>query len=238
MTACWMRRVPAVRVYLVSPARIATAACIAASVAEGRIRATFSETGNGPCGELCWGRLAIVYFSLVGMGGAGSMVERLPRARKAAARLSAVAELSLHARLDRGRDESVNRAAELVNLFDEARADVGVILRGHHEDRLDARFEPPVHEGHLQLVLVVRDGADAAHDGVRLLLDRVLDEQPLKEIDAQAAPAGRRLLQHILEHLAPLVDGEERPLFRVDEDGDDDLVEELRAAPDDVEVAV
>lgn len=152
--------------------------------------------------------------------------------------MSRASELLTHARLDEIGDETFDAAAELKDLFDEPRADVGVSLRRHHEDGLDARLKSAVHERHLQLVLVIGDGADAAHDGVSLLLDGVLHQEPLEAIDRQAARARLDAAERVAQNRLPLFDREQRLLLRVDDDGDDDLVEEVAAATDDVEVTV
>ena len=59
-------------------------------------------------------------------------------------------------------------------------------------------------------------------------------EQTVEYVDFDAAPAARDLA----EHFDTLGDGEERLLFGVFEHGDDDEVEHLFAALDEVEVAV
>ena len=47
------------------------------------------------------------------------------------------------------------------------------------EDRLDARVEGPVHQGQLELVVEVREGAHAAHDDVHADAVREVDDEPV-----------------------------------------------------------
>ena len=85
--------------------------------------------------------------------------------------------------LDHGRDEPRDRAAEREDLLREARAEVGVALGRHHEHGLDVRVQVPVHEGHLHLVLEVRDRTQTAHDDVGPALARVVDQQAVERLD-------------------------------------------------------
>src|SRR6185312_13921051 len=63
---------------------------------------------------------------------------------------------------DELRDEAFDGAAQLEDFLDEARAYEGVLAVGHEEDGFEFRGEAAVHERHLQFVLVIADGADAA----------------------------------------------------------------------------
>ena len=58
-----------------------------------------------------------------------------------------------------------------------------------------------VHERHLELVLEVRDGADAAHDAVGALARDEVDGEAVEGHDAEVAPVIRRRL---VDHLQPL----------------------------------
>ena len=63
-------------------------------------------------------------------------------------------------RLDFGRHELLERAAEMGDFADEGRADLRMPLVGHQEECLDAG-EALVGEGHLKLVFEVGKGAEA-----------------------------------------------------------------------------
>ena len=135
---------------------------------------------------------------------------------------------------DRG-NEGGDVAAELEDALDEAGRDVGVLLRGLEEDGFEIGVEVAVHHGHLKLVLVVGDGADATDDcGGRLLAGKV-DEEAVEGGDGDVAEA----FCTVCEHLGPLFRGEEALAFRaVFKDGDDEGVEEPGAAGYNVEVTV
>ena len=45
----------------------------------------------------------------------------------------------------------MNAAAQREHLLDQPRADVGVLLGGHHEHRFYLRVQPPIHQRHLEL---------------------------------------------------------------------------------------
>jgi hypothetical protein len=65
-----------------------------------------------------------------------------------------------------------------------------------------------------------------------------MDEQAAKGVDADVAIALVDFLYDLGEHFHSLFDGEEGLFLRVDENADDNLVEELAPAFDDVQVAV
>ena len=61
---------------------------------------------------------------------------------------------------------------------------IGILFGGHHENGFNARFQPAIHQSHLQLVFVVGNSSNAAHDCVGVLSSQgVLDQQALKTID-------------------------------------------------------
>src|SRR5580704_7484606 len=65
----------------------------------------------------------------------------------------------------------------------QVRADEGVLLTRHQEDRLDLRPQPPVHERHLPFQLIVGDGPHSAHDHGRSARSRVVHQQPIERRD-------------------------------------------------------
>src|SRR6266545_3348446 len=151
MIACCRLRVPAVAVYLVWPAliaskaaslifcgvsksgspaprsttstpaaRIASAACMAASVDDGFILATFSETGNGEVSGL----VIISDFN-----------SDLHFKRKLRC-----GDLLSHPLFHQSRHETCNRRAKAEHFFDQTRAHIRILFGGHHEHSLDARL--------------------------------------------------------------------------------------------------
>ncbi len=81
--------------------------------------------------------------------------------------------------------------------------------------------EAAIHEGHLQFVLVVGNGADAAHDDTGSALGCVVHQQAVEGNYFGIGDA----LDHFLQHFDAFFDAEERLLFVVAQDGDDELVE-------------
>ena len=85
--------------------------------------------------------------------------------------------------------------------------------------------QPPVHERHLQFVLVIRDGPDAAQQNGGPVRGRVIHQQPVEGIHPHVGVAA----QHLAKHLDALFDGEQRLLVLVPQYGDDQAVEQTRA---------
>src|SRR4051812_5707091 len=71
-------------------------------------------------------------------------------------------------------------AAEHRELLHAARAQEAVLRRGEHVDALDVGGQFTVQLVHLELVLEVRDRAQALHDGPRSVLASEIDEQRSK----------------------------------------------------------
>ena len=109
---------------------------------------------------------------------------------------------------------------------------------GHQEDRFDARVELAVHAHHLELVLEVRDRAQAAQDHLRAHVARGGHEQVLErmghELDAGLVPERGELR---LDHRHPLLQRKERALVAVDRHPDHQAIHQRGGAPDDVEMA-
>src|SRR5262249_33953516 len=147
-------------------------------------------------------------------------------------------DLFFHSFFNQRRHEAFDCATQLKHFFDQSRADVRVTLGGHHKHGLDVWLEPPIHERHLKLILVIRDGADTPQDHVGLLGHGVFHEQSTERINAQFTASVVDELQHFGEHPAAFFDAEERLLLRVNENGDNNFIEEFAAALDDIQVAV
>src|SRR5206468_3546015 len=73
-----------------------------------------------------------------------------------------------------------------------------------------------------------------AHDAVGTLTRDQIDQEAVEGDDAKVA----ELRGGLVDHLEPLLHREERLLRRIGDDRDDELVEDLQAALDDVDVAV
>ena len=83
-------------------------------------------------------------------------------------------------------------AAEGGDLLDQARAQVGVLERGHEEDGVDLRRELAVGVRHLELGLEVAHGAQAADDEAGAELAREVDRQA---VEASTSTRGRERRQ-------------------------------------------
>src|SRR5882672_7711599 len=132
-------------------------------------------------------------------------------------------------------NETFNRAAEQEDLFDQARADVGILFGGDQKNGLDLRVETAVHQHHRQFVLVIFDRADAANYRMRLAAARVFDQQALEclYLDLRRVRRG-----NFGQHLYALGDREHGMFVGVDQNRHDDLVKDVAGALDDVYVSV
>src|SRR5499426_3639571 len=136
--------------------------------------------------------------------------------------------------LDDRRHHAGYRRAEAGDFLDQPRRDVRVLLVWHQEHGLHGAAQLPVHQRHLELVLEIGDGADAPHDAVGALARDQVDQQSVEGHDAKVA----EVRGGVVDHLEPLLHREERLLRRIGDDRDDELVEDLQAALDDIDVAV
>src|SRR5437764_12093358 len=227
---------PATSVYFVCPRRIAwTAASLMRSGVSKSGSPAPNEMTSTPCA-----RSALALACTASVEDGASVFKRSASTvallrRRPAPLLEG--ELLRQPLLDDRRHHPRDRRAEAGDFLDEARGDVRVLLVRHEEHRLDGRPELPVHERHLELVLEVRDGADAAHDAVGALAGDQVDEEPVERDDAQVR-AHAEVRRRLVDHLEALLHGEERLLRGIGHDGHDDLVEDREAALDDVHVAV
>lgn len=95
-----------------------------------------------------------------------------------------------------------------------------------------------VHLGHLQLVFVVRHGAQPADDAVGPFLLGEIHQQAAETLDFNQGFGRLERFDHLPDDLDALLDREQRRFLLIYEDADGDLVEQLAAALDDVEMAV
>ena len=124
-------------------------------------------------------------------------------------------------------------AAEHDDLADEAAAGEGELVAGHDEDGFDPA-DRPVGHGELEFVAHVGGVAQAAQNGLRLLLPHHVHSQAVIANDAGAGHVG----DEIADHLDALVEAEHLTLIRVDAHGHDQFIEQRHAATDDVEMAI
>src|SRR5262245_5808254 len=75
-----------------------------------------------------------------------------------------------------------HRTAKSKNLFDQARTQVGISFGRHHKDCFQVRLEFAVHQGHLQFVFIVADGANTTQYRFGFLLHCVIHQQPLEDV--------------------------------------------------------
>ncbi len=91
-----------------------------------------------------------------------------------------------------------------------------------------------VHQGHLQFVFIVADGPYAAQHRFGFFLHGIVHQQALKSFN----PHILIVLDHLFQHLQPFTDGKQRVFFRVAQHGDDQLIKNLAAPLNQVEVPV
>src|SRR6185369_8614395 len=104
----------------------------------------------------------------------------------------------------------------------------------HHEDSFQPGIKLPVHQRHLQLVLVITDSPNASQNCLRLLACGIVHQQAREAVYLHV----RLALHAFPEHLESLIEREQRGLLGVSQDRDDKLVENLSPSMDKVEVAV
>jgi len=125
-------------------------------------------------------------------------------------------------------------AAKAEDFLDHARAYEGVSSGRLEEDCLDFGGETAVHQRHLELVLVVGDGADAAQDGHGADLAGEIHHEPVECGYRDVSQVTRRFVQH----LRPLGDGEERVLDGIAENRNGQVLKKLGAARDQIQMTV
>jgi hypothetical protein len=88
--------------------------------------------------------------------------------------------------------------------------------------------------GHLELVLEVRHGAQPADERAGAAAPRVFHQQSTEGIDLDV----RILAEHFADDGDALIGRKQRILLRIHQHRDDDPLEQVRAAKNDVDVAV
>ena len=89
-------------------------------------------------------------------------------------------------------------------------------------------------QGHLQFVLVVADDANAAQYRAGIGPQRVVHGQSIESINLHILEVGSEIVQH----QAPLGNAEQGQLLRITQNRDYQLVEDLAAAGDQIQMPV
>ena len=105
----------------------------------------------------------------------------------------------------------------------------------HQEHRFDAVVELAVHSGQLILIFEIGHAPDTADNGGRAQRIGEIHQQRVEADDADAGIADRCNLS--FDHRDPFVVRKHRRFCRVGRDTDDQFVDELCPAPDDVHMA-
>jgi hypothetical protein len=128
--------------------------------------------------------------------------------------------------------ELLRLPAEGGDLLDEGGGGEAEIFAGHDEDGFDGG-DLAVGEGDAEFVVEVSEVAEAAEDGGGFAFFDELDREAFVGFDGDVGEA----FGEGAEEFETFVDGEEEFLFRVDAHSDDEAVEELAAAVNDVDMA-
>ena len=105
-----------------------------------------------------------------------------------------LAQMDFHSRIFRNSSSNfaqLRRAAtklamsppEPRDFLHDPRAQIGVFLLRHEENRFHARFQFSIHQRHLKFEFEIRNRAQPADDRGRFLLDREIDQQAIERRD-------------------------------------------------------
>src|SRR5271168_2079934 len=95
-----------------------------------------------------------------------------------------------------GWDEACNVSAEADDYLDQSGTDEGKGFAGEEESGFESGLQAAIHEGHLQFVFVVGDGADAAEDHAGVSLQGVVGEETVEGIDFDVFEGADSFGQH------------------------------------------
>jgi hypothetical protein len=132
-----------------------------------------------------------------------------------------------------GRHQRLHVAAQRVDLAHEAAGEVRELVAGREEDGFHVGHQVAVHAGELPLVVEVGHAAHAAHHGLGAVGAHEVAHQPVEALHAHLRPRP----DHLAHQGHALVQGEHRLLVVAHGHGDDDLVEQLGCALQQVFVA-
>src|SRR5450755_4251460 len=85
--------------------------------------------------------------------------------------------------LDEFRHQAFDGSAELRDFAYQTRTQVRIFFGGHHEHRLQTGLEFAIHQRHLQFILIVADGANAAHNDLGLDAQRVVHGEAIESVN-------------------------------------------------------
>lgn len=143
------------------------------------------------------------------------------------------AKFELETARHEGGDELVGASAQARDLAHHRCGEIGVLIVGHQEDGLDVLVEPAVEGRELELIVHVRDDAQAADQHTRLFLLQVVDEQAADGVAVHV----RQAADGLLDHFDAFRDGECVLFGGVVRHGHDDMLEKLGGALDDIEMS-
>src|SRR2546421_11990914 len=103
----------------------------------------------------------------------------------------------LKALFDNRWNKSRQRRAELRDFAHELRTQVTVGQPRQHEHRFEAIFEFPVHQRHLQFVLIIADRANSAENHPSATFAGIVDEQPAKDVYLDVRPLPGHFAYHL-----------------------------------------
>jgi hypothetical protein len=132
------------------------------------------------------------------------------------------------------RHKGRNIAAEAGNFLDDARAEEGIRVLRHHENRLDFFIQFTIHQGELEFEFEVRDGAQSADDGLGVAALNVIHQQGIEGIGFGIG----NVFDGLANQIHPFFKREHRLFGVVLGDGHNDVIEQFDGAFDDVQVAV
>src|SRR5579871_1189153 len=133
--------------------------------------------------------------------------------------------------------EGFHLAAQHRNFLDQPRGNRLVAWICHEKHSLDFHVQSLVHGHHLEFILEVGHGAQAAHDdaGAHFLGEFHL-QFLVERHDFDRGASGRQRRRLVAHHLDAFLDRKKRRLGRVGRNADDEMIDELDRALDDIEM--
>src|SRR5262245_60971561 len=108
---------------------------------------------------------------------------------------------------------------------------------GHKKYRFDVVVHALIHGDHLEFVFEIRDGAETTDDDPGATLFREMHQQVVEwpRFDLGAVGEVARFAHH---HVDALFEAKQRPFAVIDRNADDQLVDQLYGAADDVQMPI
>jgi len=133
-----------------------------------------------------------------------------------------------------GRDEGADVAAQMGHFLDNARAEKGISVFGHHKNRFDTFIQLTIHQSHLEFKFKVGDGAQAADDSLGGPALDVFNEQAIEGVSLDVG----EVLDGLGDHFLALGHGKERAFAFAERHRHDDAVEQPGSPLQNVQMAV